>query len=147
AAKAHELTSFLVDELGWQDVEARYDGTVTYHDTCSGLRELGVRPQPRALLAKVKGLTLKELSAPNECCGFGGTFCVKFPEISGKMVSDKVADAEATGADTLLGGDVSCLLNISGQARRKGSPLKIRHVAEILAGMADTPAMGEPEKA
>lgn len=143
AAKSWEVMSFLVDVLGWDDVDATFDGVVTYHDTCSGLRELGIRDQPRRLLAKVRGLELRELSAPLECCGFGGTFCVKYPEISDRMVTDKVKDAEGTGAGTLLGGDTSCLLNIAGKARRLDSPLTVRHALEILAGMADGPGLGD----
>jgi L-lactate dehydrogenase complex protein LldE len=144
AGKTHELLSFLVDVLAWTDVPGRLDATVTYHDTCSGLRELGVKDQPRALLAGVDGLTLKDLSAPEECCGFGGTFCVKYPEISGRMVGDKTDDIIATGADMVLGGDMGCLLNIAGMLKRRGSAVQARHVAEVLAGMtADAPPIGE----
>jgi len=143
ADKTHELTSFLVDVLGWADVRARFDGAVTYHDTCSGLRELGIQAQPRALLANVEGLSRTDLSAPEECCGFGGTFCVKYPDISGRMVSDKADDIEATGAATVLGGDLGCLLNIAGHLHRRGSPVAVRHVAEVLAGMADGPGIGQ----
>ncbi|MCF8482979.1 MAG: (Fe-S)-binding protein [Rhodospirillum sp.] len=145
AGKSHEILSFLIDVLDWDDVDARFDGVVTYHDTCSGLRELGIKDQPRRLLAKVKGLELRELAAPEECCGFGGTFCVKYPEISNRMVTDKVTTAQATGATTLLGGDTSCLLNIAGKAKRMELPLKVRHVVEVLAGMADGPALGDGE--
>jgi L-lactate dehydrogenase complex protein LldE len=144
--KTYELTSFLVDVLGWTDVEARLDATVTYHDTCSGLRELGIHDQPRALLAKVAGLDVKELSAPEECCGFGGSFTLKYPEISGRMVTDKAEDIEATGADMILGGDMGCLLNIAGMLKRRGSAVQVRHVAEVLAGMTDGPAIGEPSE-
>jgi len=145
AGKTHELTVFLVDVLGWDDVTARLDETVTYHDTCSGLRGLGIRDQPRRLLAKVEGLALRELSAPEECCGFGGTFSVKFPEISRRMVGDKVDDVTATGAGLVLGGDMGCLLNIAGLLKRRGSPVRARHVAEVLAGMTDAPAIGEAD--
>ncbi len=137
AAKTHELVSFLTDVLGVERVEAQYDGVVAYHDSCSGLRELGIRDQPRRLLASVRGLTLKELAEPDVCCGFGGTFCVKYPDISTRMVADKVRDVTATGADTLLAGDLGCLLNIAGRLRREGSPVHVRHVAEVLAGMTD----------
>jgi L-lactate dehydrogenase complex protein LldE len=143
ADKTHELTSFLVDVLGWTDIKARFDGTVTYHDTCSGLRELGIREQPRALLDKVEGLGRTDLGAPEECCGFGGTFCVKYPDISARMVGDKADDIEATGAATVLGGDLGCLLNIAGGLRRRGSPVVVRHVAEVLADMADGPGIGQ----
>jgi len=137
AAKTHELVSFLTDVLGVERVEAQYDGVVAYHDSCSGLRELGIRDQPRRLLTSVRGLTLKELAEPDVCCGFGGTFCVKYPDISTRMVADKVRDVTATGADTLLAGDLGCLLNIAGRLRREGSPVHVRHVAEVLAGMTD----------
>jgi L-lactate dehydrogenase complex protein LldE len=134
AAKTHELVSFLTDVMGITEVEARYDGVAAYHDSCSGLRELGVRAQPRALLGTVRGLTVKELADPELCCGFGGTFCVKYPDISTRMVADKVRDVAATGADTLLAGDLGCLLNMAGRLRREGSPVHVRHVAEVLAG-------------
>jgi len=139
AARAFELTSFLVDVLQVKGVDARLDATVTYHDSCSGLRELGVREQPRKLLASVDGLRLVESRESEVCCGFGGTFCVKYPEISGKMVTDKVTNIEASGATVVLGGDLGCLLNIAGRLHRLGKPQRVYHVAEVLAGMADTP--------
>ncbi|PHK93322.1 Fe-S oxidoreductase [Pseudoroseomonas rhizosphaerae] len=135
AARTHELVSFLVDVRGVERVQARHAGVAAYHDSCSGLRELGIRAQPRRLLAGVEGLTVKELAEPELCCGFGGTFCVKYPEISTRMVSDKVKDIEATGADTLLAGDMGCLLNMAGRLHRQGSPVQVRHVAEVLADM------------
>ncbi|WP_426955754.1 (Fe-S)-binding protein [Muricoccus radiodurans] len=137
AAKTHELTSFLVDVMGMDQTLARYDGVAAYHDSCSGLRELGVRAQPRRLLAAVPGLSVKELAEPEQCCGFGGTFCVKYPEISTRMVTDKVADIRATGADTLLAGDMGCLLNMAGRLKREGSDIRVRHVAEVLAGLTE----------
>ena len=144
AAKTFELIAFLVDERGMTEVAAHYDGTVTYHDSCAGLRELGIKNQPRALLASVQGLTLVEMKEPEICCGFGGTFCVKYPDISTRMVSDKVADIAATGADTLLAGDLGCLLNMAGRLSREGKPVKVRHIAEVLAGITDDlPAIGE----
>jgi len=144
AAKTHELVSFLVDVRGQTRVAAHYDGLATYHDSCSGLRELGVKTQPRALLASVGGLALKEMENPEVCCGFGGTFCVKYPDISVRMVSDKTADIAATGADTLLAGDLGCLLNMAGRLKREGSPVKVRHVAEVLAGLTrDVPPLGD----
>jgi len=144
AAKTSELVSFLTDVMGVERVEARHDGVVAYHDSCSGLRELGIRAQPRALLGTVRGLTLKELAEPDVCCGFGGTFCVKYPDISTRMVADKARDIAATGADTLLAGDLGCLLNIAGRLRREGSPIHVRHVAEVLAGVtADVAPIGE----
>ncbi|EWY40591.1 Fe-S oxidoreductase [Skermanella stibiiresistens SB22] len=133
--RTYELVSFLVDVLGMDGVAARYDGTVTYHDSCSGLRELGVKEQPRTLLRSVEGLTVTELPGAEVCCGFGGTFCIKYPDISNKMVGDKTVDIGRTGADTLLAGDMGCLLNMAGKLKREGSPVKVRHVAEVLAGM------------
>lgn len=144
ASRTFELTSFLVDVLGVDRVTARCDATVTYHDSCSGLRELGVKAQPRQLLAGVEGLKLVELKGADICCGFGGTFCVKYPDISNAMLEDKIADITATGADTVLAGDLGCLLNMAGKLLRQGRPVKVRHVAEVLAGMAGEPAIGEP---
>ena len=147
ADKTFELVSFLTEVLGIERVEAAYPGVVTYHDSCSGLRELGVKDQPRRLLSSVAGLTLKEMADPEVCCGFGGTFCVKYPEISVRMVSDKTKDIAATGADTLLAGDLGCLLNMAGRLSREGSQIQVRHVAEVLAGMTgDVPPIGAPRK-
>jgi L-lactate dehydrogenase complex protein LldE len=143
--RSHELLSFLVDVLKVAHVPARYEGRVTYHDSCAGLRELGVRAQPRRLLAGVTGLTLVEMQGTEECCGFGGTFCVKYPEISTKMVDDKIAHIQASGAGTVLGGDLGCLLNIAGRMRRRGLPIRVLHTAELLAGMGALPAIGEPQ--
>jgi L-lactate dehydrogenase complex protein LldE len=146
AGRSFELMSFLVDVLGVKKVAARYDGAVTYHDSCSGLRELGVKQQPRGLLGSVQGLKLNEMKTPEVCCGFGGTFCVKYPEISNAMVGEKSADIAATGADTLLAGDLGCLMNMAGKLQREGSTIRVRHVAEVLAGMGDLPAIGETER-
>ena len=143
AGRTHELTSFLTDVLGRTAVDARYAGTVTYHDGCSGLRELGIKEQPRARLGNVGGLTIKEAQRPEVCCGFGGTFCVKYPRISERIVDDKLDDLAGTGAGTVLGGEMGCLLNIAGRMTRRGVPLRVRHVAEVLAGMTDAPAIGE----
>lgn len=145
AEKTWELTSFLTDICGMETVDADYDGVAVYHDSCSGLRELGVREQPRKLLGSVRGLTVKDLAQGEECCGFGGTFAVKYPDISGRMVTDKAEDIEATGADTLLAGDLGCLMNMAGKLKRRGSPIKARHVAEILAGDTSLPPIGEGE--
>lgn len=149
AARCHELVSFLHDIRGVARLDASYARSVTYHDSCSGLRELGVKAQPRALLAKVEGLALRELPGAETCCGFGGTFCVKYPEISDKMVAEKAADILATGADTLLAGDLGCLMNMAGKLKRlaleQGArPVEVRHVAEVLAGTAaEVPPIGE----
>jgi len=145
ASRSHELISFLVDVLGVKQVTARYEGTVTYHDSCSGLRELGVKGQPRGLLESVQGLKLAEMKTPEVCCGFGGTFCVKYPEISNAMVGEKSADIAASGAGTLLAGDLGCLMNMAGKLQREGSPVRVRHVAEVLADMGDLAPIGEPE--
>jgi L-lactate dehydrogenase complex protein LldE len=146
ASRTYELVSFLVDVRGMTDVAARWERRATYHDACSGLRELGVKAQPRRLLATVEGLRLDELPGAEVCCGFGGTFCIKYPEISDKMVTDKAQDIVACGADAVLAGDLGCLLNIAGKLSRHGSRIEVRHVAEVLAGMAgDAPPIGVPE--
>ncbi|HYF08667.1 MAG TPA: (Fe-S)-binding protein [Acetobacteraceae bacterium] len=144
AGRTHELVSFLTDVLGVKEVDAAYEGAVTYHDSCSGLREMGVKEQPRRLLGTVRGLTLKELPDAEVCCGFGGTFCVKYPDISIRMVSDKAQRVQETGAGTLLAGDMGCLLNMAGRLRREGAAVRVRHVAEVLAGMTgEVPPIGE----
>ncbi|WP_230970638.1 (Fe-S)-binding protein [Nitrogeniibacter aestuarii] len=143
AAKSFELLSFLTDVMGVTEVDARYEGSVTYHDSCSGLRSLGVKGQPRQLLGSVQGLELREMADTDVCCGFGGTFCVKYPEISEKIADDKIANADATGATTLLGGDLGCLLHLAGRMRRRGLPVKVYHTAEVLAGLADGPGIGD----
>ncbi len=144
AARTFELTSFLVDVIGMQTPPGRCAGErVTYHDACSGLRELGVKAQPRALLAAA-GADLVEMADPEVCCGFGGTFCVKYPEISVQMVSAKTRHIAGASASTVLAGDLGCLLNIAGRMKRDGSRVSVRHVAEVLAGMTDqVPPIGE----
>ena len=145
AERSWELVSFLVDVCGMQAVAADWHRRVTYHDACSGLRELGVKLQPRQLLASVNGLSMEELPGAEVCCGFGGTFCVKYPEISDKMVTDKAADIAGTGAEAVLSGDMGCLLNIAGKLYRQGRQVEVRHVAEVLAGMTDdVPPIGAP---
>jgi len=134
AAKTHELVSFLTDIMHYTPTPPPHHATATYHDSCAGLRELGIKQQPRALLATVPGLALTEMADPELCCGFGGTFCVKFPDISTRMVSDKAADIDSTGADLLLSGDMGCLLNMAGRLSRAGSSVQVRHIAELLAG-------------
>jgi len=147
AARTWELVSFLTDVRGVTGVTGvAFAETVTYHDSCSGLRELGIRDQPRRLLASVAGLELVEVADAEVCCGFGGTFCVKYPEISNRMVAEKAAAITATGAGTVLAGDLGCLLNIAGKLSREGCACRARHVAEVLAGMADVPAIGEPAR-
>jgi L-lactate dehydrogenase complex protein LldE len=147
AAKTYELVSFLADVLKLESLAgAVVDGAVTYHDSCSGLRELGIKAQPRRFL-RAAGIEVKEMADPEICCGFGGTFCVKYPEISVRMVSDKVRDIAATGAATVLAGDIGCLLNIAGRLTREGKAVAARHVAEVLAGMTEeVPPIGEPRR-
>ena len=106
---------------------------------------MAIHQQPRTLLDRVEGLSIRELEDGNACCGFGGLFSVKYPDLSGRIVSDKCAQIAQTEADTVLGGDLGCLLNIAGRLRREGRDLKVFHVAEVLAGMADGPAIGEAE--
>jgi L-lactate dehydrogenase complex protein LldE len=142
AARTHELTAFLVDVLGVTGVDATFDGAVTYHDACAGLRELGVKAQPRRLLASVAGLTLVDLPESDVCCGFGGTFAVKYGDISGAIVEAKTRNVAETGAPTLLAGDLGCLMNMAGKLSREGRPIAVRHVAEVLAGMTDDPPIG-----
>jgi L-lactate dehydrogenase complex protein LldE len=144
-ARSFEIVSFLHDVLAIDTLAVAHVGSVTYHDSCSGLRELHIRDQPRALLGMVSGLELEEMTDSNVCCGFGGTFCIKYPKISEHLVSNKVANVTDTGAETLLGGDLGCLLNIAGRIKREGLDTKVYHVAEVLAGMADEPAIGEAE--
>jgi L-lactate dehydrogenase complex protein LldE len=141
-AKTYELISFLTDVMRVSKVSAQFDGAVTYHDSCSGLRELGVKAQPRVLLGSVQGLVLKEMHDADVCCGFGGTFCVKYADISNTIVTKKAEHIAATGADTLLAGDLGCLMNMAGKLQRLGKPVRARHVAEVLAGVTG-PAIGE----
>ncbi len=134
AAKTYELTEYLVDILGVDDLGARFDGKITYHDSCHLLRYLRVREQPRKLLSKVSGAELIEMHDSDRCCGFGGSFSVKYADISEAMVSDKVNNILASGADTVVGCDMGCLMNIQGMLSRRGSDIKIMHIAQILAG-------------
>lgn len=143
AAKTHELLSFLVRVRGLKAVTAGCQATAAYHDSCSSLREMDVGPEPRALLSSVTGLRLRDFAEAQTCCGFGGFFSVKYPEISAKMGDDKIADAHAQGAELIVGGDLGCLLHLAGRLSRKGDRIAVRHAAEVLAGMADQPAIGE----
>jgi L-lactate dehydrogenase complex protein LldE len=134
-AKTRELTDFLVNELKLTQVPGRFDGTITYHDSCAGLREMGIKRQPRALLAMVPGLALRELPGCEVCCGFGGTFSVKFGEISSRLAENKCQDINGTGADAVVLGDLGCMLSIEGRMRRRGDKkTRVLHVAEVLAG-------------
>jgi L-lactate dehydrogenase complex protein LldE len=142
AAKTFELVSFLHDVLDAKTAAGAYDGIAAYHDSCSSLRELGVREQARTLLKSVSGLAVRELPGRDVCCGFGGTFCVKFPEISGQMAADKCREIADSGADTVLAGDMGCLMNIAGRLSREGLAIKAYHVAEMLAGIEAPPIAG-----
>jgi len=146
SAKVHELVSFLVDVRGMTAIDASLQGAapgrVTYHDSCSGLRELGIKSQPRQLLTSIKGLDLVEMADSEICCGFGGTFSVKFPDISNAMVEKKTENIARAEPDMLLAGDLGCLLNMAGKLSRQGRTIEVRHVAEVLAGDLDTPPIG-----
>ena len=139
AARVFELMAFLHDERKLTEVPGRFDGTVTYHDSCAGLRELHIKTQPRALLSKVEGLKLREMADCETCCGFGGLFSIKFPDISNAIVERKAANAESSGAELLLSGDLGCLLNMAGKLNRSGAAIACRHVAEVLAGEMSSP--------
>ncbi|MFM9942550.1 MAG: (Fe-S)-binding protein [Hyphomicrobiaceae bacterium] len=139
AAKVHELIAFLVDVRGLTDVGATLKARATYHDSCSGLRELGIKEQPRKLLASVKGLELVEMADCEICCGFGGTFAVKYSDISNAIVEKKCANIVEAGTDLMLAGDLGCLMNMAGKLRRDGRSVAVRHIAEVLAGEMDAP--------
>lgn len=132
AAKTYELTQFIVDVLKVEDVGAVFEGRVTYHTSCHMTRLLGVKEAPMILLKNVKGLEFTELPGKEQCCGFGGTFSVKMSQISEQMVDEKVMHVEETGADYLIGADAGCLMNIGGRIERKGKPIKVMHIAEVL---------------
>lgn len=145
ASRCHELTHFLSEVIAVDSIEARYSGRLTYHDSCSCLRELNIKQQPRSLLEKVEQLELVEMVDTESCCGFGGTFCVKYPEISTRMVDDKIRAIQESGAHTLAAADLGCLLNLAGRLKRVGSKVKVFHVAEILADMAQGEGIGEAD--
>ncbi|MDQ6621110.1 MAG: (Fe-S)-binding protein [Pseudomonadota bacterium] len=142
-ARTRELTDFLQKELRIDRVPGRFDGTVTYHDSCAGLREMGVKSQPRALLAKVPGLKVIEMAECETCCGFGGTFAVKYGEISSRLADNKCQHIVNSGADAVVLGDLGCMLNIEGRLRRRGDATRVLHVAEVLAGASTTQAVGK----
>lgn len=135
AARVHELTSFLVDVAGVTGIDARVDGSVTYQDCCAGLRDLGISDQPRRLLGAVEGLTLREMQGAGACCGLDGG-------CRGEAAARKTQHIRASGAGTLLAGDLGCLMSLAGRLKREGSAIEVRHVAEVLAGMNDTPPIG-----
>ena len=124
------------------EVEVSWPAKAAYHDSCSGLRELGVREQPRQLLKSVQGLEIVEVSERDACCGFGGTFSVKYPDISNAIVEDKTKRIAETGANLRIAGDLGCLMNMAGKISREGRAIEVRHVAEVLAGHRDTPPIG-----
>ncbi len=135
AERAWELTQFLADVLKVDAVPGTFAGSVTYHDSCKGLRSLGIKQQPRRLLQQVRGLSLAEMSDCEECCGFGGAFSVKFGDVSTRIVDRKCESIAAAQADAVVGGDLGCLLNIEGRLRRRGDETtRVLHVAEVLAG-------------
>lgn len=135
AARTHELASFLADVVKLETPLAEFSGSVTYHDSCKGLRQLGIKRQPRELLLKVRGLSLKEMDDCEECCGFGGAFSVKFGDVSTRIVDRKCESIAAAGADAVVGGDWGCLMNIEGRLRRRGDETtRVLHIAEVLAG-------------
>ena len=142
AAKTFELVSFLVDVRGVSKVDVAWKAKAAYHDSCSGLRELGVREQPRKLLSSIEGLEVVEVADRDACCGFGGTFSVKYPDISNAIVEDKTKRIADTGCSLLLAGDLGCLMNMAGKMSRDGRPIEVRHVAEVLAGLRDRPPIG-----
>lgn len=132
AEKTYELTQFIVEVLGVTDVGASLEGKATYHTSCHMTRLLGVKEAPMKLLGNVKGLEFTELPEKDKCCGFGGTFSVKMAHISEQMVDEKVQHVEETEADILIGADAGCLMNIGGRLGRKGKPIKVMHIAEVL---------------
>lgn len=147
AAKVYELAQFLTDVMNVEAVNIRLARRATYHDACSGLRELGIAKAPRKLLHSVAGLELVEMVESERCCGFGGTFAVKYAEISTAIADEKIANVKASGAALLLAGDLGCLMHLAGRLSRQGEPVEVRHFAEVLAGMTEEPAIcaGRPK--
>jgi L-lactate dehydrogenase complex protein LldE len=138
AAKTWELTDFLVNVARIESVPGDFRGSVTYHDSCAGLREVGIKSQPRALLAKLAGVELREMADCETCCGFGGTFSIKFGDVSAAMADTKCERIAASGADAVVLGDLGCMLNIEGRLRRRGDArTRVLHIAEVLSGRAD----------
>jgi L-lactate dehydrogenase complex protein LldE len=137
SGRVYELMQFLADVIAFEGTMPALAAKATYHDSCSGLRELGIKAQPRKLLAGVAGLEIVEGQETESCCGFGGLFCVKYPDVSTGMVDAKIDDLEKTGADMVLAGDLGCLMNMAGRLKRRGSKMVARHAAEVLAGYTD----------
>ena len=142
AERVYELTTFLTEVCDYRPKKQTAYGKVAFHDSCAGLRELGIRQQPRSLLAHA-GVQVQELAQPDVCCGFGGTFCAKMPALSADMADHKIHDAQQTGADTLIAGDLGCLLALAGRARRTHKEMQFRHIAEVLIGDSTTPGIAE----
>jgi L-lactate dehydrogenase complex protein LldE len=137
AGRMYELTDFLVNVLRVSSVPSNFSGSITYHDSCCGLRELGVKRQPRTLLAMLPGVRVTEMKDCEQCCGFGGTFSIKFGDISGAIVDEKCGNVRASGADAVVLGDLGCMLNIEGRLRRTGdTTTRVLHIAQVLAGDA-----------
>jgi L-lactate dehydrogenase complex protein LldE len=134
ASKTFEFSEYLVDVMGVVDLGAVFPGIATYHDSCHLARTLGIREQPRQLLRQVRGLSLAEMDNSDTCCGFGGTFSVNYPDISLALVDDKINNILNSGADLVVGCDVSCLMNIRGRMSRRGIDLRVLHLAQVLAG-------------
>ncbi len=135
SSKVYELSIFLREKTSLK-ISARFDKSITYHDSCAGVRELGIREQPRELLKQVSGLKLQEMNDSDVCCGFGGTFCVKYPDISNNMVENKIRDIQESQAECVVAGDLGCILNIEGKLHRSGSPIPVYHYAELLVNRA-----------
>ena len=134
AARTREFTTFLVDDLGLSDLGATCEGRATYHPSCHGLRGLGVRDQPGALLDNVSGLDVVDLPEADSCCGFGGIFSLELPEVSAAMMQRKIDNVDSTGASILVGGDVGCLMHIAGGLRKQDKNVQVLHIAEVLDG-------------
>ncbi|MBB5710960.1 (Fe-S)-binding protein [Sphingomonas xinjiangensis] len=145
AGRTWEILAFLDQVCGWRPEGVTLPVAAAYHDSCAGLRELGIKAQPRRLLAAIEALRLMPLAGEETCCGFGGTFCVKYPAISNAITEEKAQAIEASGADLLLAGDLGCLMNMAGKLHRQGSPVRVMHTVEVLAGMGAGPAIGEAE--
>ena len=147
AEKTYELSEFMVDVLGVSSMTGRWEGRVTYHDACHGLRELGLAGQGRQLLGGIEGLELVEMDRPDACCGFGGTFSVRLPAVATAMADDKLAQAGATNADAMVAGDAGCLMHLAGRASRVGAPMWSVHLATLLAEARGLVSRRRPAKA
>ena len=140
--RTHELSDFLVNVVETDDVESTFQGSVTYHDACHLLRELHISSEPRDLIEGVQGADLKEMTGADSCCGFGGLFAVKYPDISAAILDEKLQNIEATGADTLVANDCGCLMHIRGAMTRRGMRQRAMHLAEVLAaGVGPAPEL------